>query len=174
MSNFQCHPPDRRIYMLDLSLFNTVLCNRYVTTSKKHNGHNGTLRHWTVLAHCSLTATLKAFSGPLKSWHWKLHFPWPTGVNKLMFRIEQGLLRLLCTKPHRKHQSVVRNSWYCTHLFNQSLCFQFGSEYNFLVLFRCSLCFDLSVFVKYNSLNRFCNECAVFLVVLLTMNKLNI
>ena len=42
-------------------------------------------------------------------------------INKLMFRIEQGLLRLLRTKPHRKHQSVVRNSWYCTHLFNSVL-----------------------------------------------------
>ena len=45
--------------------------------------------------------------------------------NKLMFRIEQGLLRLLRTKPHRKHQSVVRNSWYCTHLFNSVLSITF-------------------------------------------------
>ena len=45
--------------------------------------------------------------------------------NKLMFRIEQGLLRLLCTKPHRKHQSVVRNLWYCTHLFNSVLSITF-------------------------------------------------
>ena len=45
--------------------------------------------------------------------------------NKLMFRTEQGLLRLLRTKPHRKHQSVVRNSWYCTHLFNSVLSITF-------------------------------------------------
>ena len=46
-------------------------------------------------------------------------------TNKLMFRIEQGLLRLLRTKPHRKHQSFVRNSWYCTHLFNSVLSITF-------------------------------------------------
>ena len=42
-----------------------------------------------------------------------------------MFRIEQGLLRLLRMKPHRKHQSFVRNSWYCTHLFNSVLSITF-------------------------------------------------
>ena len=35
-----------------------------------------------------------------------------------MLGIAQGLLRLLRTKPPRKLQSVVRNSWCCTHLLN--------------------------------------------------------
>ena len=61
--------------------------------------------------------------------------PWVLGFwilvfgNKLMFRIEQGLLRLLRTKPHRKYQSVVRNLWYCTHLFNSVLSITFLANF---------------------------------------------
>ena len=33
------------------------------------------------------------------------------------FGAEQGLLRLLCTQPHRKYQSVVHNSLLRTHQF---------------------------------------------------------
>ena len=65
-------------------------------------------------------------------------------VNKLMFRIEQGLLRLLRTKPHRKHQSVVRNSWYCTHLFNSVLSITFLERLRIeIIMVPLSSCFRL-------------------------------
>ena len=39
------------------------------------------------------------------------------GFTYSSFGTEQGLLRLLCTQPHRKYQSVVHNSLLRTHEF---------------------------------------------------------